>query len=547
MLAPLTAAQTCDRARAALQRGQGAGLPELLKLIEALTTNLADVTIAEIADLIEQDAAVMARLLMVANTIVHNPNIAKLGSVHHAIHQVGFQSIRSLAVSLMLIENTGGRTNPPEQRQAAAQALCAGLLAQAYARNQGTVDPDEAFACAALRQFIFIVLAGISVEHYRAAQAAQPEKSEEAAFEEQFGVTPLALARQLLATSRLPEEVMACLRDCRPESVGELSVSTISRLIGIADLSGRMSRLALTGPQSATLFDERSRELSRHYDFLLPGVSHSVDRVMELAHDRVATFTQGSRVSNLPGMDRLKSRVASQRKDAEKESGKRHAGAAGHPHPGPVPTAGSAGNPLAGKSIVLATPSAPGTDPAPMPAAPVSVSGPADEPVAPAPPTNRRHRKPPTPWEKPIRTVRDDFSADVCWIFLQPPGTARLTLLHGLGEPWRRLHTSVSLRPDERSVFGICLQRRENVVIHDTGQTSLLPYLPVWLRTLHPTLGAFMLLPLGKRLDDPTAIALIGWHRAHRLQHSPALTELARHTLAAALEPAAGRASPRAA
>ena len=37
---PLTATQTIDRARAALKSGRGAGLPELLKLIETLTTNL---------------------------------------------------------------------------------------------------------------------------------------------------------------------------------------------------------------------------------------------------------------------------------------------------------------------------------------------------------------------------------------------------------------------------------------------------------------------------------------------------------------------------
>ena len=47
-----------------------------MKLIETLSTNIGETTISEIAELIEKDPAVLCRLLCIANTIVHNPNVA---------------------------------------------------------------------------------------------------------------------------------------------------------------------------------------------------------------------------------------------------------------------------------------------------------------------------------------------------------------------------------------------------------------------------------------------------------------------------------------
>lgn len=106
---PLTATQTIDRARDALKSGRGAGLPELLKLIETLTTNHAKVNLDQLSELIEKDAAVLSRVLGVANTVTNNPSFTPLASVAHAIHQIGFTRVRNLALSLMLVESAGPR------------------------------------------------------------------------------------------------------------------------------------------------------------------------------------------------------------------------------------------------------------------------------------------------------------------------------------------------------------------------------------------------------------------------------------------------------
>ena len=66
-----------------------------------------------------------------------------------------------------------------------------------------------------------------------------------------------------------------------------------------------------------------------------------------------------------------------------------------------------------------------------------------------------------------------------------------------------------AVRRDERTVLGICLTRRDNVVIHNTTDARIAPYLPAWC-TGKPGLGAFVAMPLH---DHKLCFALIvvGW------------------------------------
>ena len=65
----------------------------------------------------------VSRVLSAANMVRNNPRISPLTSLSHAVHQVGFQKIRRIAVSMMLLESAAGATHCPEQRDAAAHAF----------------------------------------------------------------------------------------------------------------------------------------------------------------------------------------------------------------------------------------------------------------------------------------------------------------------------------------------------------------------------------------------------------------------------------------
>ncbi len=571
MITPLTATATLDRARAALHNGKGAGLPELLKIIETISTNLAEVTIQELADLIEKDAAVLARIVQIANTIVHNPTFTPLSSLTHAIHQIGFSRVRSLTLSLMLVENAGAR-NPPEQREAAARALCAGLIAQGCAQKFGYVDPEAAFACATLRNFGGIILPAVSLEHYRAAQERLKDKPEDIAYRGVFGLTPLELSRRLLVSARLPEEFMRALRDTSPEALAGTATLPETRLLAMADLGSRIARAALDGSKGSDSFGEETRALARRFRRVVPDALEYIPAALEHADARLSGFLRTDGITALPtvSLNRIRARVQHVAPDtvtitpSAPDAGPEVWGPAVAPEPlatslvsaqgevavaplvisGTASVDGSSGpagetSNEAGAAPVeaeAAPPAGPLISVAPFPAASVSPSPvAADKPIS-VPPFETAPLSEPVapagrdPWLTALTLVRDSFAAQECWAFAVQAGGVSLPLTHGVGERWQRFQAIAAVRSDERTVFGVCLSRREAVVIHDLHDPKLKPYLPAWMRESGDAPPSFVLVPL-REGDRATGVVLIGWRRAQRIALNKAQLELARQIL----------------
>lgn len=569
MIPPLTATATLDRARTALQNGKGAGLPELLKIIETVSTNVGEVTIQELAELIEKDAAVLARIVQIANTIVHNPGFTPLSSLTHAIHQIGFTRVRSLTLSLMLIENAGTR-NPPEQREAAAQALCAGLIAQGCAQKFGYVDPETAFACAALRNFGQILLPAVSLEHYQEALRRLKDKPEDLAYRGMFGLTPLELSRRLLAGARLPEEFMRALRDTTPESLSGTATLPETRLLAVADFGSRLARCALDGGLGSEKFGEETRTLARRFNRVIPDALETIPLALEHADTRLAGFLRADGISALPtaSLNRIRARTQHVPPDtveitpAAPEAGPEILTLAAAT---PVPLAPAAEivpglateAPLAPLEVPAgfpeeiktpltraADPVASGGDDTTADAAPAaSPAGVAEAATgtpfetAPLPEPAPAARD---PWLAALTLVRDSFAAQECWSFTLQPGGGSLPLTHGVGERWQKFQALAAVRAEERTVFGVCLSRREVVVIHDLHEVKLKPYLPAWMREAEGAPPSFVLIPLHEA-GRTGGVVLIGWHRAQRITLNKAQLELARQLLgnAAALRPSA--------
>lgn len=570
-----------------MQNGKGAGLPELLKIIETISTNLGEVTIQELAELIEKDAAVLARIVQIANTIVHNPSFTPLSSLTHAIHQIGFTRVRSLTLSIMLIENAGAR-NPPEQREAAAQALCAGLIAQGCAQKFGYVDPETAFACAALRNFGCIILPAVSLEHYREALDRLKDKPEDIAYRGMFGLTPLELSRRLLAGARLPEEFMKALRDMPPESMGGTATLPETRLLAIADFGSRIARLALDGRLGSDKFGEETRVLARRFNRVIPDALDYIPVALEHTDARLASFLRADGIASLPtvSLNRIRARVQHVPPDSvtitamgdqdgpEVLPTAAHAGlettvvqALGEAAIAPlvpVPEASTppespaaASEPPAPEAPAAAAPEPPASETAA--AAPEAATIPSTAPFPPPAPPDPEQAQPPSappfettplpepapaaardPWLSALALVRDSFMAQEAWTFSLKPGGVSMPLTHGVGERWQKFQAIAAVRSDERTVFGVCLSRREAVVIHELQDPKLKPYLPAWMRETEGAPPSFVLIPLIET-DKVSGVVLIGWHVGQRIMLNKAQLELARQILgtANALRPSA--------
>lgn len=531
MLVPFTSRQTIDMAAAALSSGRGAGLPELLELIQTLASRMERISLTELSELIEQDPVVATRLISLANLIAHNPGMRQLTSVSHAIHQIGFQRVRSLAISLMLLKSSGAKQNPQEQRQAASRALCAGLIAQACARQVPAVDPGMVFACATLRQLGQILLPVVSLDHYRAAIELAQEQSEAAAFRHVFGLTPLELSRELLKTYALPPEIRQALGDFHPGGSEDSAPSSHGeRLTGLAEYGSRLTRIVLDISLDNEAYARETAALATTFGRIIPNVGELLVSTLDFAGERLTQFMQVPGVSSGPEMmlRRIRARLPKPEKpetesvpletaDAAQPAVVRTAAASrpletASPAPAPRPVARPA------PATPFPTPTVPSSRPSiaavETPPAPARDSLPDAITLVPEP---VRTVTPGEPWLEVLRPVRDGFSAEHCVVFLRAAPGGPFILAEGLGAFAAHHQDIASVHPAEKTVFSIALARRETVVIHDSRTASLVPYLPSWFQGDTHTPAAFLLVPLPVG-DDIGGLVLVGWSQARRIE-----------------------------
>lgn len=495
---PPLATQTLERAASVLKGGAVTWLPEIVTLMRSLAGNSADVSVGELVEIIEKDATILSKVIAAANTIAFNPSAVAVTCVNQAVHVIGYDRIRTLAMSLALAESRVRQQSPDQQREAVAHALTAGCLAQSLATNRVAFDPGQAFVCASLRNFGRIVMTACMPREYELARSRATMHDEDAVFREAFGLTPLELGRQLLKSADLPPEISNCLRELPPEAFAVLEAKPDDQLLALADFSGRLARLALETADSPQTFLRNSSALAATYGRILPGLGDEVPRVMAEAEAKLTDLVRNLRLSgiSLRCLNRLRSyRVALENPDGLMVADGRPASAA---------TPGQ----LAGT---------PGASPA------------SEEELA-AAEFKFDWREQERAFVRCFETedltraqlleflaerLCAGFATRECLIFTGNAGPGPRQLALGRGALYAALTNAPRVKPDDRNVFGLCLTRCENVLIRDTNDAKIRPHLPAWLTPKQ--LGSFLLLPLA---DAPRApgVILIGWEKANQAQ-----------------------------
>ncbi len=256
--------QTVARIRAALEAGQSASIAQIVELIREVTCKFETISVQGLGEVIGRDLLTMSRVISVAHTLGYNPEGVEISTINQAIHVIGFNKIRNLALSLMLLQNAATNT-AAEKRNIAAFALVAGLIAQAVRQRSRPDDAEEAFVCAALRNYGRIMLANFLPDEYRKAAAASSLKGEAGAFRGEFGLTALELSAALLEQKRMPRGITIGLREVTGGERSSGNLPPEMELPVIADFAEALCRLANEPGLDARQFREQAMRLVRSY------------------------------------------------------------------------------------------------------------------------------------------------------------------------------------------------------------------------------------------------------------------------------------------
>ncbi|MGD8811844.1 MAG: HDOD domain-containing protein, partial [Thioalkalispiraceae bacterium] len=105
---------------------------------------------SDLAHVVLQDASLTARILRIANSVVYNPAKVPINTISRAVFFVGFNTIRTISLSLAIIDALL-KSGPREYVHGImAQSLHAAEQARSFAEQRGDESPEEVFIASLL-------------------------------------------------------------------------------------------------------------------------------------------------------------------------------------------------------------------------------------------------------------------------------------------------------------------------------------------------------------------------------------------------------------
>ncbi len=105
---------------------------------------------ADVAAVILKDASMTSQLLKLANSFHYNPTSKGFSSISRAIMVLGFDQVRALALSLLLVDSLSEGINKEKLTEEMAQSFHAAVQAEQLARHTQCKSPENVFVATLL-------------------------------------------------------------------------------------------------------------------------------------------------------------------------------------------------------------------------------------------------------------------------------------------------------------------------------------------------------------------------------------------------------------
>ncbi len=110
----------------------------------------ADTSVAELTRVVLMDSAMTTRVLRLANSVYYNPADKRITTVSRAIVMLGFETIRTIALSIAMVDTMMHDSRHERAVEEMARAFHAAVQAKALAIKRGEAAVEEVFIAALL-------------------------------------------------------------------------------------------------------------------------------------------------------------------------------------------------------------------------------------------------------------------------------------------------------------------------------------------------------------------------------------------------------------
>jgi HD-like signal output (HDOD) protein len=497
------AEQTLSRVRAGMESQQQVPLvSQLVRLIKEISGKAEKMSIDELVEAISAEPTTLVRVMAVANSLAYNTSGGEVTSLHQAVLAIGFERVRHLAISILLLENAQSEFAADANRELAGLALVSGMIATEMGRRVLPIDPDVAFVCAALRSYGRMLMATFMAEDYSSMLKLCSEGPTDEAFQATFGLTPVGLGHELLTGQQLPKMILDSMVDMSQETRKQASQNPASALIAAADFSLRMGEILQSPKLTNDNFVPMVEALSHQYDesFLLTDML--VKELVARVNNTLALF--GAKTGLSP-----KSVVLFRRLDCVANS---------RPIPPPFKTTRRTSVPVPPPGATAVRKEIPERDELTIRAA-KSLDDAIDvitRLVGEPHPDLRRI------FELLIQTLHQTLDLSNCLLFIRQRQSGLFRLTRGIGPLLKFAHDTVALDPTLSTVFSEAINEARDFFIRDPNEPAIRPSVPEWLCPPDQSIP-LLLLPIKTRsgtfaLVCATCVQTRGFDLAEKLQ-----------------------------
>lgn len=516
--------QTIKAVEFGMEKGTAHCLPELIELVQAICVKGTDIQVSDLCELVEKHPGLLSKIISAATTLGYNPSRMEITTLNHAIQVIGFDRIRSLVTTLMLVRHAQDAEHLREQKEAAICAVVSGLAAQLVSRERKVADAEMAFVAASLRHLGRLLMSTYLRSEYQKVMAlvGTSKRSEKDLFREFFGLTPVELSRAILLKAKFPESLLDTLHepDAAPKKKKRGEENQVN-LMDVSIFAERLTEMTMSRRLAQELFPQRARSLCASFpedlDYSESEMMHLLGNIGEalsafteqmgfglVASDAVQMCRHRQGKADMPGT------LPVAPPPAEGAAAPAETGLPVEPSPTPSP------------SSLVEVPARPASAPAqPVPAEVAS--------TVPAEPAKidvgvetwkeglfTLSQFLAEPGSDPMRVlglaasiIREGFRAPEYVLLAGESDKVSFAASQGDGKVFQKLRGRVVMKRGERTALGVCQMRRENVLIHDTGDPKTAAYLPEW-GNRDAGWGSFIAVPFHDN-QETFAIALIAW------------------------------------
>ena len=471
-----------------LRSQETASITQVVELIREMAVKVESLSVHQVGEILSRDLTTTTKLIKIACTVGYNPDGAEITTINQAIATVGYNRVRDMAISLLLLQNANRRWSTDDFDEIACITLTSALMSETIMETRKSHNPEHAFVAAALRSYGRLLLASFFPDEYGAAMVAGETEGYETALRRAFGMSALDLARELLQRAGLPPALLRFIEEIPDSRFSAEQLSRDDQQLMLVDFTVKLCEL-LSRLKTQEHFQTGYQELMERYGRSLHYSKEDMQGLLEATLSKVDSYKRqlasplfGNRiVTNIRAcveQQPLTLRPSTNRSGQSKRC--------------PLNasfTCGQNAERLLRAGLKELEP--------------VVLSKHPDHAVA---------------WEQVTRLLARALELDDTLLLVQPPCSPAFQAEYGFGQQVAAIRPNAILDPSTKSIFTVAITRAQDVVIQNPNDHAIQPFIPGWLKPY--AMGGIILLPIGGH--EGTFAILMGLARAkHSLALSP--------------------------